>query len=359
MDCKKLIYHPTRQEAITPIGSRLIKWDLTDIPRIVDTFPLSFDAGKIPAAALIEGRDAIAIAPENTHNSQTLELRRWEDGELICAIPLDHQAYDEDLSIDDEFCTHERCCALSALAASRDGRYLAALEPWSDLHLIDLTGDLQAPRIMRWRRRWPDYADAIAFDPQFQFLIWNWVDQDERFEFFRIDDAAADRLAYLGHFDGGARCHRGTLAFSPFTDALVHTDYFSQSRITYRRFDRANLMARNSLSETDSRELWDTPPATVCWHRELPLIQHPHDALNLWQTSVAFIDKQKLLWAAGEALVLLHAEDGAIAADYHAKTVIREVAFDRDRRRIIAATVDGVIVVSLSQFDPKTTKSTR
>ncbi|MEM6868320.1 MAG: hypothetical protein AAF528_08060, partial [Cyanobacteria bacterium P01_C01_bin.121] len=147
MDCKKLIYHPTRQEAITPIGGRLIKWDLTDIPRIVDTFPLSFDAGKIPAASLIEGRDAIAIAPkntskntpENTSGNQALELRRWEDGELICAIPLDHQAYDEDLSIDDEFCAHERCCAISALAASRDGRYLAALEPWGDLHLIDLT----------------------------------------------------------------------------------------------------------------------------------------------------------------------------------------------------------------------------
>ncbi|MEM9220033.1 MAG: hypothetical protein AAGD25_37615 [Cyanobacteria bacterium P01_F01_bin.150] len=114
--------------------------------------------------------------------------------------------------------------------------------------MIDLTSDLQSPRIIRWKSRHLDYSDAIAFDPQFQFLIWNWVDQDECFEFFRIDDANADRLTCVDDFDGGARCHRGALAFNPFSDAIVHTDYFGQSPITYRRFNRTSLMARDGLA---------------------------------------------------------------------------------------------------------------
>jgi hypothetical protein len=353
MDCKKLIYHPARQEAITPVNNRLVQWDLsTHPPRILNIVQLSLHLAVIPVVVLIESMDAIAIAPKTNSQDQNLELRRWQDGKLISNIRLEHQAYEEDFSKDDEFCGHNRRCAISALTVDENRRYLAALEPGGDLHLIDLTSDLQSPRIIRWRARYSDYSDAIAFDPQFQFLVWNWVDQDECFKFFRIDDAEADRLAYFGDFDGGVRCHRGALTFSPFADALVHTDYFRQSRITYRRFDRASLLARNGLSEVDSWELWNTSPATVDWHQELPLIHHPHNASNPWQTSVAFVNEQKLIWAVGEALVLLNSEDGSIAADYHVKTVIRDIAFDRDRHWIIVATINGVITVSLSQFDP-------
>jgi hypothetical protein len=353
MDCKKLIYHPARQEAIAPVNNRLVKWDLsTHIPQMIDIVQLSRPLETIPVVTLIKSMDAIAIAPKTNSEDQNLELRRWQDGQIISTIKLEHQAYEEDVSKDDEFCGHDRCCAISALTVDENGRYLAALEPGGDLHLIDLTSDLQSPRIIRWRARYADYSDAIAFDPQFQFLVWNWVDQDECFKFFRIDDVEADRLAYFGGFDGGARCHHGVLTFSPFVDALVHTDYFRQSRITYRRFDRASLLARNGLSEADSWELWNTSPATVDWYQELPLIHHPHNASNPWQTSVAFADEQQLIWAAGEALVLLNSEDGTITADYHVKTVIRDIAFDCDRRRIIVATANGIITVSLSQFDP-------
>lgn len=227
IDCKQLIYHPIRQEAITPFDQCLVKWSLAaDTPEILDTLPLPFSLDTIPSAVLIETMDAIAIAPPTTTEAQALELRHWQDGQLITKIPLNHQAYEEDFSKDDEFCGHQRCCALSALAVSGNGRYLAALEPWGDLHLIDLTHDLQSPHITRWQRRWDDYSSEIAFDAQFQFVIWNRIIEDESFDLFRIDNAEADRLSYFGYFDGGIRCHRGALSFSPFSDAIVHTDYF-------------------------------------------------------------------------------------------------------------------------------------
>ena len=81
IDCKKLVYHPIRQEAISPADNCLVKWDLaTHIPRILDILPLSFGVGTIPAVALIEAADAIAVAPKTTSEAQNLELRRWQNG---------------------------------------------------------------------------------------------------------------------------------------------------------------------------------------------------------------------------------------------------------------------------------------
>lgn len=352
MDCKKLIYHPTRQEAIAPVNNRLMKWDVsTNPPQIFDEFPVAFQMGTIPAIAFIETMDAMAIAPKTTTQEHSLELRLWETWQLISTIPLDHQAYEE-TSIDDQFCQHSRCCAISALTLAYNSRYLVALEPFGDLHLIDLHSNWQSPHIIRWPRLVTDYSEAIAFDPQGQFFVQNTLDQDTFFEFFRIDDVETAQLSYYDQFEGGVSCYRGALTFSPFADAIVHTDYFSrQSRLVYRHFDRLDLLSRDAAEENHP-EPWGAIPV---WEQQQPLICHPHDSHHPWQSSIAFVDEHQLIWAAGEALVLLNIKDGSIAADYHTQVVTQDIAFDGDRRRVIVATTEGIITVALNEFDPTAT----
>ncbi|MBD2255829.1 hypothetical protein H6G14_32165, partial [Nostoc parmelioides FACHB-3921] len=58
MDCKALIYDGVRKQAIAPIYPHsLMKWDISQQPRIIGQIELPYDFESVPSIVLLPDKD--------------------------------------------------------------------------------------------------------------------------------------------------------------------------------------------------------------------------------------------------------------------------------------------------------------
>jgi hypothetical protein len=347
-NCKSLLYHPAKQEAITPIPANLlVKWDVADSPRIITQQTVQQQVPchwyTIPPATLLPDLERLAIACSGIHQSY-IDFYSWTDLHLIDSITVPHATYQE-IDDDDPFCTHDTATKLSHLSVTPCGTYLVVIEEYGDIHLLHLATKTWT-RLQR--RIFADYSEMIAFDRTMKFMAIEFLDTDAVYELYRIDRLETDLLTHLGRFEGVGGCHRGQLQFNPLADAIVRTGY--RCNIDYYIFDSQELA--DVVVPTDTPSNATTPYLTKQWTLSLPYLQHPHSLHHPWQSCVVFQAADRLIFGAGEAIVQIDTLEGKIVGEYHTAAIVNAIAFDATNQRVIAATTAGVIAISLTEFDP-------
>lgn len=346
-NCKTLLYHPDRQEAITPVhANRLLKWDVADVPTLIAQQQVAFHWAILPQAVALPDRDQFAIAYSGRQQSY-IELYRWSDLTQIERIAVPHAA---DAAGDeaDTVSTHPRCSELSDLRVTPCGRYLAVVEGEGDIHLLHL--DHRSWTRLK-RREFGDYTERVIFDPALRWAVVAYVVTDIFYDFYRIDDLAADRLTRLGEFANGVLCHREQLQFHPQANAILRTGY--PWLIDYYSFD-ADRLAQAAAVPFGSRS--DEPPClTRRWTQRLPYPLHPHNQIHPWQSSLDF-QGDRLWVGAGPAIVQINPIDGAVLAEYHfadeGGAIVQAIRVDAASQRVIVATDRGIQSVAWDAFDP-------
>ncbi len=336
MNCKTLIYDPSKQEAITLTVDKklykLVRWNVADTPQML--FESSLERytefsllTKIPQA------DAIAIIQCNNIYqlpyqpvNAILEIRRWEDFSCIQEIELPE-------------CTDIPGC----VTITPCQQYIVVVESYASLYLIEL----QSGIIQRFAFE-TEYNYSLVFDPKMQFFINSSIDQFSYFELHWIDDLATGQFSLRGGFWGDMRCHNDTIIFSPNEDAFIHTCYHFEHKllVTYRRFNRSQLFSDRSHWGINNHP---TPTSVLdkVWEVSLPYIEHQHDEENLWQSDIAFLNDQTLVLGAGKTLALLNIQDGVVKAEYPTDAIIQAIAIDTAHQRVITATRNGVFCIHL------------
>ncbi len=349
MDCKALIYDGVRKQAISPIYPHsLVKWDISQQPRIIGQIELPYDFESVPSIVLLPDRDRFAIAPSNVSLEHGIEIRRWDDLSVLQRVDLPHASYEEN-SQEDECYGHGKCTHISWLGLTPCQGYLLVGEGWGDIYLVNLESGEQ----IRWLRRWRDYNAAFAIDPQMQFLIVNSVDMDESHQFYRIDSMLEGKLTYLGEYAGGVRCHRGGLSFSPDGQRLAYTAYRYQGvDLLSFRFERSILSTLSSQTQEPIDEIWKK------WEKSeqyLPKmwgqffrLYHDHDELNPWQSDIVWLDNNRLLCGVGQILAVLEAQTGEIIKTYEVDAVVNTLVFDYTSFQAVVATKQGIKVVAIA-----------
>lgn len=346
-NCQSLIYHPVKQEAITPIQPNLlVKWDVGDFPRIVTQQTAQQQVPDrwqtIPLLVLLPNLDRFAIANNGTNQSY-IDFYNWTDLNLVDSIAVPHSDYQE-IDDNDPFCTHQRTTTLSHLSITSCGTYLVVLEQYGDIHLLDLN---RKTWTCLKRRLLADYSEMVTFDRTMQFMAMEFLDMDRCYEFYRIDSLTTDRMTYLGRFWGNGRCHRGQLLFNVLANAIVQTS--DRCEINYYTFNADEL--RGIAMATDNPLNATTPYLTKRWTLSLPYIQHPHSVNQPWRSSMVFQDVDRLIFGAGQAIVQIDTLEGNLIGEYRTTAIVNEIAFDATNQRIIAATRTGVIIAPLTEFD--------
>lgn len=346
-NCKSLIYHPAKQEVITPIQANiLVKWDVANSPRIIaqqtaqQQIPCHWQT--IPPVTLLPDLERFAIACNSTHQSY-IDLYNWSDLNLVDSIAVPHANYQE-IDDDDPFCTHNISTIISHLNITPCGNYLIVLEQYGDIHLLHLVTKTWT----RLKRRLSaDYSEMIAFDRTMKFMAIEFIETDAVYELYRIDRLEADLLTHLGKFEGVSGCDRGQLQFNPLVDAIVRTGY--PCNIDYYSFDADELA--DVVVSTDIPLNATTPYLTKRWTLSLPYLQHSHCDRHPWQSCVVFQAVNRLIFGAGEAIVQIDTLEGKIVGEYRTTAIVHTIAFDATNQRVIAATTEGVIAVPLTEFD--------
>ncbi|BAY89841.1 MULTISPECIES: hypothetical protein [unclassified Tolypothrix] len=346
MDCKALIYDGVRKQAIAPIYPHsLMKWDISQQPRIIGQIELPYDFESVPSIVLLPDKDRFAIAPSNVSLEHGIEIRRWDDFSVLQRVDLPHAPYEEN-SEEDEYHGHSKCTHISWLGLTPCQGYLLVGEGWGDIYLVNLESGEQ----IRWLRRWRDYNAAFAIDPQMQFLIVNSVDMDESHQFYRIDSILEDKLTYLGEYSGGVRCHRGGLSFSPDGQRLAYTAYRYQGvDLLSFRLERSILSTLSPKTQELLDQDWDKSEQyrAKMWGQFFRLY-HDHDGLNPWQSNIVWLDNNRLLCGVGQILAVLSAQTGEIIKTYDVDAVVNTLVFDYKSFQAIVATKQGIKVVAIA-----------
>jgi hypothetical protein len=346
MDCKALIFDGVRKQAIAPIYPHyLAKWDISQQPRIIQQIELPYDFEPVPSIVLLPDRDRFVVAPSNISLEHGIEIRRWDDLSVLQRVELPHVPYEEN-SQEDECYGHDKCTHISWLGVTPCQGYLLVGEGWGDIYLVNLESGKQ----IRWLRRWRDYNAAFAIDPQMQFLIVNSVDMDEFHHLFRIKNMFEDKLTYLGEYEGGVRCHRGGLSFSPDGQRLVYTAYRYQGiDLVSRRVERSIFSALSSQMQEPIQETWKKSEQYLAkmWSQFFRL-HHNHDGLNPWQSDIVWLDNNRLLCGVGQILAVVEAQTGEIIKTYDVDAVVNTLKFDYTSFQAVVATKQGIKVVAIA-----------
>lgn len=346
MDCKALIYDGVRKQAISPIYPHsLVKWDISQQPRIIEQIELPYDFESVPSIVLLPDGERFAVAPSEVTPEFGIEIRRWDDLSVLQRVDLPHAPYQEN-SEEDEYYGHSKCTHISWLGLTPCQGYLLVAEGWGDIYLVNLESGEQ----IRWLCRWRDYNAAFAIDPQMQFLIVNSVDMDESHQFYRIDSMLEDKLTYLGEYSGGVRCHRGGLSFSPDGQRLAYTAYRYQGvDLLSFRLERSILSTLSPQTQEPLDQDWDKSSQyrTKMWGQFFRLY-HDHDGLNPWQSDIVWLDNNRLLCGVGQILAVLSAQTGEIIKTYDVDAVVNTLVFDYTSSQAIVATKQGIKVVAIA-----------
>lgn len=340
LDCKRLLYHPSRQEVITPVRpNRLLRWDVAGEPQLVDELQLGFSWREVPQMARLP--EGLAIARSDGDRSY-IDLHRWDDWQVVRSIPLQHLAYEE-VGLDDERCGHDVEPEIGYLGVTPDGCYLVAAEGFGDVQLLDWRRGQLAHRL---RRRWTDYTGWVQFEPQMAYFLVETTDQFSQFELYRLDDLVGDGLTALGGFFGDMRCHRDRLYFSPDGTGLVHSSYHfeKQATLTYRRLSRGAIASSAANEEIQRNEL-PRRISQMLWERNFPYIQHDHGLYDPWQSDVAFLDEKTWVYGAGCRVAEIAVETGDVVAEYPTADVVQALVVDRWRDRILLGLRSGLGVM--------------
>ncbi len=335
MDCKALIYNSQRQEAITPIyPNQLVKWDVSQQPRVIKQLELPYQFLPIPSIALLPGEERFTVTPFDVSREHRTEIRRWDDLAVLERIELPPKQ-NEIVSLNEKNQGHWRCVEVCSLMVTPCQQYLVIMEASNDIHLLEL----KTNKLIRWSCRWFDYSDKIAVDFQRQFVAIISVDMDESYYLFRIEDFVKDELTNLGKFDGGIRYHQGQIRFSPDGERLAYTACNIKQKIELI----SCRVERSVLAIQDRRK---NPPVQQEWLIDWP-IQHKHDALNPWQSDIAWLDSQTLACAVNQSIALVRANDGHTEATYPTDAIVNAIALDMTSRQIVAATKQGIQTIEL------------
>jgi len=336
MNCKTLIYDPSKQEAITLTVDKkrykLVRWNVADTPQMLlesslERYTELSLLTKIPQAnaiAIIQCNNIYQL-PYKPVNA-ILEIRHWEDFSCIQEIELPE-------------CTNIPGC----VTITPCQQYIIVVESYASLYLVEL----QSGIVKRFAFE-TEYNYSLVFDPKMQFFINSSIDQFSYFELHWIDDLATGKFSLRGGFWGDMRCHNDTIIFSPNEDAFIHTCYHFERKllVTYRRFNRSQLFSDRSYWGINNNP---TPTSVLykVWEVSLPYIKHQHDEENLWQSDIAFLNDQTLVLGAGKTLALLNIQDGVVKAEYQTDAIIQAIAIDTAHQRVIAATRNGVFCIHL------------
>ncbi|MBD2489679.1 hypothetical protein [Aulosira sp. FACHB-615] len=336
MNCKTLIYDPSKQEVITFTVDqkryKLVRWDVADKAQMLSESSLERYT-ELSLLTKIPQADAIAVIqcnniyqlPSKSVNA-ILEIRRWEDFSCIQEIELPE-------------CTDIPSC----VTITPCQQYIVVVELYTSLYLIELSSGI----IQRFAFE-TEYNYSLVFDPKMQFFINSSIDQFSYFQLHWIDDLATGKFSLRGGFWGDMRCHKDTIIFSPNEDAFIHTCYHFERKllVTYRRFNRSQLFSDRSHWGINNHP---TPTSVLdkVWEISLPYIQHQHDEENLWQSDIAFLNDQTLVLGAGKTLALLNIQDGVVKAEYQTDAIIQAIAIDTAHQRVITATRNGVFCIHL------------
>ncbi len=348
VDCKSIVYHPERQEVITPVHpNRLLRWDVSgQTPRMLDDHHVLFHWQRIPPLCRVN--DTLVLVEPGQTNS-TLLFLDWHSWQLQQRQRLAHMPLEE-TNMDDLIVGHDACPEIDTLHHCPG--YLVVAENFGDVQCVPLVSPLIPSSILRLKRRWTDYTGIIAVDPHLQFLIVENTDQFIQFELYRIDDLATDQLIYLGNFWGDVRCHEDRLCLSAEGDYLLHTSYKGvgsppQAFITCRYLDRSKLQQIPADHDFSSDKELVASFFHIVWEKPMPYIQHPHAAYHPWQSTIAFLDRQTLIYGAGSWLATIDLTSGQVLAEYPVHGIIQALALDTTHRWAIVATREGVEKVQL------------
>ncbi|MBD2303707.1 MULTISPECIES: WD40 repeat domain-containing protein [Nostocales] len=349
MDCKALIYDAVRKQAIAPIYPHsLVKWDISQQPRIIEQIELPYDFESVPSIVLLPDGERFAVAPSEVTPEFGIEILRWDDLSVLQRVDLPHAPYEEN-SQEDEYYGHGKCTHISWLGLTPCQGYLLVGEGWGDIYLVNLESGEQ----IRWLRRWRDYNAAFAIDPQMQFLIVNSVDMDESHQFYRIDSMLEDKLTYLGEYSGGVRCHRGNLSFSPDGQRLAYTAYRYQGvDLLSFQLERSILSTLSPQTQEPLNEIWKKWEKSSQYREKMWgqffRLYHDHDGLNPWQSNIVWLGNNRLLCGVGQILAVLSAQTGEIIKTYDVDAVVNTLVFDYTSFQAIVATKQGIKVVAIA-----------
>lgn len=110
---------------------------------------------------------------------------------------------------------------------------------------------------------------------------------------------------------------------------------------------RPNRLLRWDNEDVQRNEL-PAQLSQVLWERSFPDIQYPHSSHDPWQSDVAFLDAETLVYGAGCCVAEIAVATGAVLAEYRTADVVLGLAVDRGRRRLVVATRSGVAAIDLS-----------
>ena len=361
INCKQLIYSPKYSAAITPVQPNyLIRWDVSTDPEQLSQQALKLTwpgySNPMPIVAL-PGGERLAVA----HWSETeiyIDVLDWKTGKCQQQLVLQPQAYKE-IGMDDERCGHSACSKVSTLTIAACDRYLVVTEIWGDLQFIDLQvlngqneceSDFPAqirPETTRLIRRWTDYSGLVVIDPQCRFVIVESTDQFNQFDWYRIDNLAADQLTYLGCFMGDVRCHEDRFDLSVCGNYLIHSYYHGTHKATvccYRLEPSVWLTMR--ANEAEYGRLLPTL-AEKRWELSLGYIDYPHPEQDSWRSDVAFIDAETVLYGAGQRLARIDLASGKTLNEYEVNSRVQALAVEAEQGAVIVATSSGLQRVML------------
>lgn len=352
LDCKSMVYHPERQEVITPVHpNRLLRWDVSGSPQMIEEQTVPFHWQRIPQICRVGDRVAV-VHPGRERSA--IALRDWQTGQPLQRFELTHAPYKEQ-GLEDEFVGHEACSEVAGIS-SYPGN-----EPTTDIIVAEVWGDLQCVStetgtVQRIRRRWTDYTGRVALDPFKQFLIVESTDQFTHFELYRIDDWTQDQLTYLGGFWGDVYCHRDRLMLQG--NRLLHTFYGYKDNnrdmmayLVCRQLDRSAL-ATATEPMTNTEELPSEFSQTV-WQRPFPYIQHPHEAPHPWQSDMAILNNEIVIYGAGYRLAEVDLAEGSVLAEYETRGIVQALSIDSQRGWALVATRSGVEKIELGIYSAR------
>ena len=113
-----LIYNVGRKQFITPVYPHyLVKWNVSQQPRIIEQIKLPYDFEPVPSIILFADGDRFAVTPCDVSSEHGSEIRRWDDLSVLQRVELPHVPYME-TSLEDECYGHSKCTHISWLGVT-------------------------------------------------------------------------------------------------------------------------------------------------------------------------------------------------------------------------------------------------
>jgi hypothetical protein len=339
-----LLYHPTRQEAITQLNPHLlVKWDLAPQPRMLAQLHLIKSEQQhwrtIPAAILFPDLERIGVIHTEAERN-ALMIYRWADLRLIETIEIPQVAADdpEELEI-----PPSQPAELSYVNTTICGTYL---------YIVDENGGIALYHLAQ--QSWSylsasyfEYHEKVIFDRDLKLLMVECMDMDASYDLYRIEDLQNNRLTHIGQRWEVIGSHRGELKLNPFTNEIVWTGHHCRIKYHTFRHDRLLVAPKTEYSMSSTGNILEEQ-----WCLDLPYINYPYTAHSLWRSCVAFQTADVLLFGAGQAIVQIRVSDGAMLAEYQTESIVHEIVYDAESDRVIAITNDDLIVIPISDFSP-------